>query len=190
MPTNEELTKKYVGHMVIPSPGNRSALCTTKWSCTGVIPSGRLIVKDVRGLRYEIDPIEVLLAEPVNQISAFAIHPDPKKWMSMISVHNACINAGIMVPDEVMAYLVSDDIYTEKTPIEIRKTKSGYEIDATRLPPGTKHITWSFPYKGRKHAKPEMEELVDKMSMAELHQLIVIARRKYTSMMISGEHEE
>ena len=161
MSSNEELHKKFTGHMVIPSPGNRSALVVAKW-----------------------------LAEPVNQISAFAIHPDPKKWLSMILVRNACNNAGIMVPDEVMAYLVSDDIYTEKTPIEIRKTKSGYEIDATRLPPGTKHITWSFPYKGRKHAKPEMEELVDKMSMAELHQLIVIARRKYTSMMISGDHEE
>lgn len=140
MPTNEELTKKYVGHMVIPSPGNRSALCTTKWSCTGVTPSGRLIIVKGAMSRHEIDPSEVYLAEPVNQISAFAIHPDPKKWLSMISVHNACINAGIMVPDEVMAYLVSDDIYTEKTPIDVKKTKSGYEIDATRLPPGTKTI--------------------------------------------------
>lgn len=148
MPTNEELIKKYVGHIVIPSPGNRSALCTTKWPCTGVTPSGRLIVKDARDLRYAIDPSEVYLAEPVNQIPAFAIHPDHKKWLSMISVRNACNNAGIMVPDEVMAYLVSDDIYTERTPIEVKETKSGYEIDVTRLPPGTKYITWQFPYKG------------------------------------------
>jgi hypothetical protein len=85
------------------------------------------------------------------------IIPPDGEWKKMKSVWDACVSAGVPIPNEVMLFFNNEDPNEKGVVIEISNypgcvskyendMEEGYEVDVTKLPPHVKIIIFYNSY--------------------------------------------